>query len=86
MDNSFAIIIVAVITAVGAIIVAVIQNLRKENKQDHNVVQSQLKHLYGVAIRTETKLDRVKDELSNHLSWHQGGLHGETEERNKRGA
>lgn len=86
MDNSFAMIIVAVITAVGAIIVAVIQNLRKENRQDHNIVQNQLKHLYGVATRTETKVDKVKDELVSHLSWHQGGIHGESEERNNRGA
>lgn len=76
-------VVAALVAAVGGVIVALIQSLRKENKADHDIVQGQLKHLYAVATRTETKVDRVKDDLTHHLVWHQEATHGEDSGRDR---
>lgn len=68
---------VAVVTAVGGIIVALIQGLRKENRADHAVVQERLSLLSQIAMRTENKVDTVKEELADHLDWHKGDSDGE---------
>lgn len=77
MDNGLAMVTVAVVTAVGGVIVAVIHSARKENRQDHAVVADNLTRLTQIALRTEDKVDTVKDELHSHLDWHQG----DTDER-----
>jgi len=49
--------IVAVIAAFGAVLAALVQSLRKENRDDHAVVANSLN-------RIETKLD---DHIDDHL-------------------
>ena len=49
-------IIVAVIAAVGTVLAALVQQMRKENKHDHGIVATSLN-------RIETKLD---DHISDH--------------------
>lgn len=71
MDNEMAMILVAVITTVGGILVALIQSLRKENRDDHAVVQWSLERLAVIAERTEDKVDTVREELEEHLTWHE---------------
>lgn len=73
MDQGTAAVFVAAITAVGGIIVAFMQMFRKEqraavqeNRQDHAVVQAQLKMIY----RQVTKVD---DKLERHLEQHDEG-------------
>ena len=66
----------ALVAAVGGVIVAFIQGLRKENREDHASVQSALQHIYRVTIRTEDKVDSVKTELNKHLVAHNEGEHG----------
>lgn len=83
MDNGLAMVAVAVVTAIGGIIVALIQGLRKENRQDHAVVQERLSLLSQIAMRTENKVDTVKEELADHLDWHKGGFDGEVRGRTK---
>jgi len=51
-------IIVASIAAVGGILAALIQQTRKENKQDHGVVASLLTDLHKDVSNVEVKLDR----------------------------
>lgn len=63
MDGGWALILSAVVTAVGGVIVAVISQFRKENKQDHDVVLGMLKVLYNRVTRVDGKLD-------NHIEWH----------------
>jgi lipopolysaccharide biosynthesis regulator YciM len=70
MDMATASIIVAVITAVGGIIVAAINKFRKENHNDHAYVRGMLTMLYKSQNRIESKVDRVDDRLSNHLESH----------------
>lgn len=69
-------IIVASITALGAVLVALIQGLRHENRTDHAHVRQHLDRLSNIAERTERKVDTVKDELHEHLEWHQESNHG----------
>ena len=70
MDAGWALILAAVVTAVGGIIVAVLQKFKKENNQDHAYVRGMLTMLYGSQRRIETKVDKVDERLSNHLSFH----------------
>lgn len=73
MDSGWALILSAVVTAVGGIIVSVISKFRKENKQDHDVVLGLLRMVYKRTTRVEEKVDRVDSRLSSHLESH---LHG----------
>lgn len=73
MDNEMAMVVVAIITTVGGIVVAVIHSFRKENRKDHAEVSSGLVNLSLIALRTEQKVDTVKDELHEHLGWHTRG-------------
>jgi hypothetical protein len=49
-------VVVAVITALSAVLVALIQRGRSENSRDHQVVIK--------------RLDRLGDELARHFVWH----------------
>ena len=81
MDNGIVMIIVALISTIGGIIVAFIQVMRKENRNDHAEVANKLSELTGIAVRTEQKVDTVKDELQDHLDWHKGETSGATRKR-----
>jgi hypothetical protein len=63
MDAGWALILAAFVSAVGTVLVALIQKFRKENQADHNVVVGMLKILYKSHTRIEQKLD---DHIQNH--------------------
>ena len=50
-------IVVAIISLVGGVTVALIQQSRRENKQDHNVVSSLIKQVHKDVVNVENKLD-----------------------------
>lgn len=50
-------IIVAIIGLVGAVVVTLIQQGRKENKTDHNIVANLLKEVHSDVVKVEHKLD-----------------------------
>lgn len=56
-------IIVALITTMGTVLVALFNILRKENRQDHNIVRDKLEEL-----RQDVK--DVDNKLDGHISWH----------------
>jgi hypothetical protein len=70
VDGGWALILAAVVTAVGGVIVAVLQQFKKENHDDHAYVRGVLTMLYKSQNRIETKVDRVDERLSNHLEFH----------------
>jgi hypothetical protein len=80
MDQGFTAIGVALITAISGIIVALIQVMRrdvrsaaKENRDDHAVVQAQLRMIYRQVVR-------VDDKIEKHLDTHrEGASDGEVE-------
>lgn len=70
MDAGWAVILAAVVAAVGAVIVAVIDKFRKENNEDHQVVLGMLKMVHKSQQRTEEKVDKVDERLTQHLDFH----------------
>ena len=63
-------VVVAIISLVGGIIVALIQQSRKENKQDHNVVAELLHDVHKDVVKIEKHLDHVEDKLDDHIEEH----------------
>jgi hypothetical protein len=70
VDANAALIVAAAVTAVGGIVVAIIQQFRRENHTDHQVVVGLLQVLRKSQQRVEDKVDRVDERLSNHLEFH----------------
>jgi hypothetical protein len=70
MGGDWALILAAVVTAVGGIIVAAIQKFRSENHTDHQVVLGMLKILHKGQQRVEDKVERLDERLDNHLEFH----------------
>lgn len=56
-------IIVALITTMGTVLVALFNSLRKENRRDHGIVTSKLEQLHQDVKDVDNKLDR-------HIDWH----------------
>ena len=70
MDAGWAIVLAAVVSAVGGILVALIQKFRKENQKDRDVVMSMLRIVYKSLQRNEMKLDKVDERLTDHIESH----------------
>lgn len=70
MDANWALVVAAVVTAVGGIIVAVLQQFKKTNAEDHQVVLGMLKILHRGQQRVEDKVERLDERLDNHLEFH----------------
>lgn len=66
MENGIAMIVVALVTTVGAVIVAVIQLFKKESRGDHALVLNELRFV-------NKSLGRVEDKVDDHLVWHSEG-------------
>jgi hypothetical protein len=54
----------SLVTALGAIIVSLIQKFRKENKEDHGAVVTMIKLLHSDVKHIDEKLD---DHIDDHL-------------------
>jgi hypothetical protein len=71
---------VALVTAVGGIIVAAIHSFRKENHKDHAAVMDAID-------RVSNTVERVEGKVDSHIQWHaQGGTSGATIRRDKDGS
>lgn len=70
MDGGWALVLSAVVTTVGGILVAVISQFRKENREDHAVVSGMLQHIYKSVKGVETKVDKVEHKLNDHIKEH----------------
>lgn len=70
MDTGWALILSAIVTAVGGVIVTVIAQFRKENRSDHDNVMSVLRILNKGIGRIEHKVDKVDNRVTEHLISH----------------
>jgi hypothetical protein len=70
MDAGWAVVLAAIVSAVGGILVALIQKFRKENQKDHDVVMGMLRVVYKALQRNEMKLDKVDGRLTDHIESH----------------
>jgi len=67
MDSS---IIVAVIAAVGALLVALVQRGRRENKGDHAAVMRSINMMHNDVRDVRQDVRDVRKDVHNHLAWH----------------
>ena len=72
-------IIVALIAAVGGVLVALVQKGRKENKDDHGVVagllvsvKDDIIHLHHKLDHLDEQVEKVDDKIDVHLKSHRG--------------
>lgn len=63
MSAAMSSIVVAAIAALGGVLIAIIEKLRKENKDDHNAVRELLIHL-------SEDIHHVEEKLDEHITWH----------------
>lgn len=70
MDQGLALVVAGVVTGISAIIVALIQTLRRENRRDHAVVASNLIRLHNALLRTAAQVGRVDEKLDAHIAEH----------------
>jgi hypothetical protein len=70
VDTGFASIGVAVITGFFGLLTVLIQKLKKENTKDHEIVMGMLKMVYKKQGSVEYKIDKVSDQLSEHVKNH----------------
>ena len=63
MDTGTAAVLGALITAIGGIIVSVINKARKENHEDHNKV-------WNALDRVSNTIERVEGKVDSHIDWH----------------
>jgi hypothetical protein len=58
------------VTGGFSLLAIIVAKLGKENHRDHQVVQGILRTMHKSLNRTEDKIDRVGEKLSNHLENH----------------
>jgi len=63
-------IVVAIISLIGGVMVALIQQSRKENKTDHNIVAAMIKDVHKDVVKVEDKLEHVEVKLDHHIKEH----------------
>lgn len=73
MDMGFATVAAAVVAAFGVVLQQVVAS-RKEQREDHGIVQQKLDNL-GVSIgRVESKVDKVEGKIDEHITDHARGV------------
>ena len=82
MSDAFATIVVALISTIGVVVVGLMQLFKKEareaaveNRQDHAIVQQQLRMIFKT-------VNKVDDKLDKHLDDHAEGTNGKVIRRN----
>jgi hypothetical protein len=70
VDTGIASIGVAVITGFFGLLTILLQKLKKENTKDHEIVMGMLKMVYKKQGSVEYKIDKVSDQLGEHLKNH----------------
>jgi hypothetical protein len=76
MDQGYAMIIVGVMTTVGAILVGMMHNFRRENRDDHSMVVDQLRFINKNIDHVSYKVAKVDVKLDQHISDHERATNG----------
>jgi len=61
---------VAVVAAVGAVIVAMIERVRRQNSREHDQTGARITSLDYLLGKIDGKLDHVHDKITTHLDDH----------------
>ena len=63
LDQGLALVFAALVAGGASILVAIIQQFRRENREDHGRVRDALNHI-------STTMKRVEGKVDSHLDWH----------------
>lgn len=75
MDQGLALFLGAVVAGISSVVVALVQRMRKENREDHGRVVDALGWVHSAVTRVEDKVDA-------HIHWH---LEGDSNGRSNEG-
>jgi hypothetical protein len=70
MDAGLATIWAACIGGGFSILAVVVQKFKSENRKDHDTVMAMLRLMRRAQDRTEDKLDKVSERLTDHIEKH----------------
>ena len=70
MDAGIASIWVACIGGTFSLLAVILQRFRAENKKDHDTVMAMLRLMRRAQDRTEDKVDKVSERLTDHIAKH----------------
>jgi len=70
MDAGWATVLAAAIAGTFGLLTVLVARFAKENRADHAVVMGMLKYINKGINRTEIKLDKVSEKVSDHLTNH----------------
>jgi ribosomal protein S15P/S13E len=70
VDAGWSIVLAAAVTGSFGLLTVLIQKLKKENTKDHEVVMGLLKMVYKKQGSVEYKIDKVSDQLGEHIKNH----------------
>jgi len=70
VDAGIASIWVACIGGTFSLLAIVLQRFRTENKKDHDTVMAMLRLMRRAQDRTEDKVDKVSERLTDHIAKH----------------
>ena len=70
MDAGWSLILAASVTGAFGLLTVVVTQFRKENHRDHEVVMGMLKMVYKKQGSVEYKIDKVSDQLGEHIKNH----------------
>lgn len=74
MDQGLALFLGAVVAGISSVVVALVQRMRKENREDHGRVVDALGWVHSAVMRVEDKVD-------SHIQWHvEGDSNGRSNE------
>ncbi len=70
MDGGWALVVAAIVTAVGGILVAVIQQARRQDSAEHALLTEMVRKVFAQGRTLEIKIDQVDETLKKHLESH----------------
>ena len=70
MDSGIALVLAAAVTGAFGLLTVVIQRFKAENRKDHDTVMTMLRLMRRAQDRTEDKVDKVSERLTDHIAKH----------------
>ncbi len=70
VDSGIALVLAAAVTGAFGLLTVVIQRFKAENRKDHDTVMAMLRLMRRAQDRTEDKVDKVSERLTDHIAKH----------------
>ncbi len=70
VDSGIALVLAAAVTGAFGLLTVAIQRFKAENRKDHDTVMAMLRLMRRAQDRTEDKVDKVSERLTDHIAKH----------------